>query len=413
MRCDRLRVLSLNAFVRPEGIHSGKWFSQGDHKDLRVTVLLRKMVNYDVVILQEMFEVGWRQQRLVKAAAALGFKYFAGSVWPSLTDRFLIDGGLLILSRFPIVERAQHAYSCGAGSDGVCSKGVLYARIQLSPDLSDSIHVFTTHTQSGDNEPYYSLRAAQLRELTTFVKHVVSKDEGVPVLVTGDLNMDARHDLKHDSLSGQAVSTPCIESSVYRQFIADLRAALPSGREVQDLMKLCCTSKLPGQCHPITNGDGHCCLKHISDPLSPLKDGKCIDYMLYSPSSRDQSSTQRKPTRISLSLVPEKTQVDHCAVGPLLQPSETVCVSHLSDHYGLGTEFTIEVDRAVKPDGNELLSREDNLIHVLQQRFPPHAFKQRRRIFWRWKLWAALVAISTSISILILACLSMLSLLIL
>jgi hypothetical protein len=64
-----------------------------------------------------------------------------------MTDDKLIDGGLLILSRFPITERAQFAYTQGSGSDGVCSKGVLYARIQLSTDPKDAIHTFTTHTQ--------------------------------------------------------------------------------------------------------------------------------------------------------------------------------------------------------------------------------------------------------------------------
>lgn len=39
-------------FARPEGIHSGKWFSNGDFKDLRISLLLRKIRDFDIVILQ-------------------------------------------------------------------------------------------------------------------------------------------------------------------------------------------------------------------------------------------------------------------------------------------------------------------------------------------------------------------------
>lgn len=39
-------------FARPEGIHSGRCFSNGDYKDLRVSLLLRKIRDFDIVILQ-------------------------------------------------------------------------------------------------------------------------------------------------------------------------------------------------------------------------------------------------------------------------------------------------------------------------------------------------------------------------
>ncbi|KAL4156643.1 hypothetical protein PRNP1_005672 [Phytophthora ramorum] len=367
---ERLAVLSMNIFCRPEGIHSGQWFKTGDYKDLRVGLLLQKMAKFDVVILQEMFEAGPRHKRFVREAYAMGFRYHCGSVWPHLLDSRLIDGGLLILSRFPIVERDQLAYSQGSGSDGICAKGVLYARIQLSPDLSDSLHVFTTHTQAGDNHKEYSIRLAQLQEMHRFIARTIREDPGVPVLITGDFNLDARHNLVHDLQTGAAISTRCQESNVYQQLVADFERVVREGRLniaretgkavdadtkgyplIIDLMRRCDTTKLGDEIHPITNGDGHSSLVHKNNPLSLDKDGKCIDYMFFFPGVGEQTSlasttalstsTSTSSTngdgegtedcsnfdsvvspRFRLTLVEKGTTVDHCTVKELAEDAE-------------------------------------------------------------------------------------------
>ncbi|KAG7397418.1 hypothetical protein PHYBOEH_000772 [Phytophthora boehmeriae] len=456
---QRLAVLSLNIFCRPEGIHSGQWFKTGDHKDLRVALLLRKIARFDVVILQEMFETGPRQKRFVRDAYAMGFRYHCGSVWPRLLDSRLIDGGLLILSRFPIVERDQIAFSQGSGSDGICAKGVLYARIQLSPDLSDSLHVFTTHTQAGDNRKEYGIRLAQLQEMHRFIARTIRNDPGVPVLITGDFNLDARHDLVHDPHTGLAISTRCHESIVYQQLVADfervvrdarLNVARETGKDLDaespliiDLMKRCDVTKLGDELHPITNGDGHSTLVHKGDPLSPEKDGKCIDYMFFFPVASDQvsgatattatcSSTASSTsvdgegdderasvdsltsTRFRLTLVEKGTTVDHCHVAELAEDSETeeyndedentqlhrlaqqlrqqLPITHLSDHYGLRAQFWVEITSLARPDGSPV-GKNEPLSSVLQLYFPQHAFAQQPRRLWKWKLVFTLFAI--------------------
>jgi endonuclease/exonuclease/phosphatase family metal-dependent hydrolase len=418
-----------------------------------VALLLRKMAKFDVVILQEMFEAGPRQKRFVREAHAMGFRYHCGSVWPRLLDSRLIDGGLLILSRFPIVERDQLAYSQGAGSDGICAKGVLYARIQLSPDLSDSLHVFTTHTQAGDNQKEYSIRLAQLQEMHHFIARTIREDPGVPVLITGDFNLDARHDLVHDAQSGLAISTRCKESKIYQQLTADfervvrearLNVARETGKTVDvatnlliDLMKRCDTTKLGDEIHPITNGDGHSSLVHKMDPLSPDKDGKCIDYMFFFPgvSENSPAATFSAPStttstastngegdgerasfeslaspRFRLTLVEKGTTVDHCTVKELTQVGDAedysdggdhtgrrlrrqrLPITHLSDHYGLRAQFLLETTSVERPDGRPA-GRNESLASVLQLHFPQHAFAQQPRRLWKWKLAFALLAI--------------------
>ncbi|CAH0485266.1 unnamed protein product [Peronospora farinosa] len=452
---ERLAVLSLNIFCRPEGIHSGQWLKTGDYKDLRVALLLRKMVNFDVVILQEMFEAGPRQKHFVRDAHAMGFCYHCGSVWPRLLDSRLIDGGLLILSRYPIVERDQLAYSQGSGSDGICAKGVIYARIQLSPDLSDSLHVFTTHTQSGDNYKEYSIRLAQLQEMHRFIARTIRNDSGVPILITGDFNLDARHNLVHDKQTGAAISTRCKESDVYQQLVADFERVVrearmkvagetgnvadadsTAGSLIIDLMKRCDATKLGDEIHPITNGDGHSLLVHKGDPLSLKKDGKCIDYMFFFPGVNDEMAKAASTTpstftssdstkcnevsdedrdscestvspRFQLTLVDKGTTVDHCSVkeltddskseksDPLRQRQQQLPITHLSDHYGLRALFSLEITSVKHPNGR-LIGRSESLSSVLQLYFPQQAFVQRPQRLWKWKLAFALLSIVTA-----------------
>ncbi|KAI9914638.1 hypothetical protein PsorP6_007297 [Peronosclerospora sorghi] len=433
---ERLAVLSLNVcvalscsfkrmeiFCRPEGIHSGEWFKTGDYKDLRVTLLLRKMAQFDLVMLQEMFEAGPRQQRFVRDAHALGFHYHCGSVWPRLWDSRLIDGGLLILSRYPIVERDQLVYSEGSGSDGMCAKGVLYARIQLSPDRADSLHVFTTHTQAGDNYNEYRIRLAQIQEMHRFIATRIRQDPDIPMLITGDFNLDARHNLVHDAQTGALTSSRCRESDVYRQLVADFERVVREARRkgarqstegdsplIVDLMKQCDTTKLGDEIHPITNGDGHSLLVHTGDPLSLEKDGKCIDYMFLVPGgmkdqtlvSHSSTDSTKNMTRCQLTLVEKGTTVDHCSVTDLTPDNTTTAstsacpqdlpITHLSDHYGLRALFSLDFASLEHPDGRPVGPNEP-LYSVLQLYFPHHALAQQPRRLWKWKLAAALIGI--------------------
>jgi hypothetical protein len=48
-------LVNYEIFLRPEGIHSGKWFREGDHKDLRLSLLINKIKEFDLVFLQVLY----------------------------------------------------------------------------------------------------------------------------------------------------------------------------------------------------------------------------------------------------------------------------------------------------------------------------------------------------------------------
>ncbi len=100
------------------------------------------------------------------------------------------DGGLVILSKYPIIECSAMTYSSSSGTDRLASKGAVYACIQVGPSADDYIHVFNTHIQSHD---YSDSRLAQIGELMDYISEIIKSDKDYirPILIAGDFNVAA------------------------------------------------------------------------------------------------------------------------------------------------------------------------------------------------------------------------------
>lgn len=136
----------------------------------------------DVVVLNEAFEDGARD-RLVRALQD-EYPYVAGVLNPAYG--MLMNGGVVILSRWPIGATDSIKFRKKGMADTFNQKGALYARIDR-PDGPH--HVFATHTKSGLSASDARTRASQLRELTAF-RTSKAIPETEPVLIVGDLNVD-------------------------------------------------------------------------------------------------------------------------------------------------------------------------------------------------------------------------------
>lgn len=110
-----VKILTYNIFERPPLIRN----NYSDYKDLRLSLFIEKVLpRFDIICLQEMFEYGSkRQKRLLAAAADLGFKYQHKSPAKSLFWDWSIDGGCLVLSKFPFAHIASETYDRGAAAD--------------------------------------------------------------------------------------------------------------------------------------------------------------------------------------------------------------------------------------------------------------------------------------------------------
>ncbi len=137
-----IRILTYNLFLRPPPIKS----NEDDWKDERLLDFIQELDNYDIICLQEVFSVlSNRKYELIRLANKAGFFFFCDSPIPSFYSKFTIDGGLLILSRFPISFNEFVPFDYGVLSDALSYKGLLSAKIKI---LDTELLIVNIHTQA-------------------------------------------------------------------------------------------------------------------------------------------------------------------------------------------------------------------------------------------------------------------------
>lgn len=187
----QVRFLTLNIFLRPPLIKS----NASDHKNGRTKYFIENIMHYyDVICLQEVFRK-WnsRCSKLIARANDMGLVYSIKSPWPH-NSKHLIDGGLLILSRFEIVDYEFVPYTQAVFPDKLSYKGILYARLKVG---SSFVNVITSHLQSsfpcGDPLKfllYRHIRRTQLVQIRDFLDSKIPSSECC--IIAGDLNIDGR-----------------------------------------------------------------------------------------------------------------------------------------------------------------------------------------------------------------------------
>jgi len=161
----------------------------------RSTAFLKHVPSYDVIALQEVWDPRYKS---IERYARLNNLHVVGSSAPS-TMKYLslriFGGGLMIMSKYPIVDTQEITFDKGSHSDKFVTKGVLYAKIKVD---SSYIHVFNTHLQASygyefdfSSNPYSNIRKKQLKKFAEFVQRVTAKDS-YPILLAGDFNVNAR-----------------------------------------------------------------------------------------------------------------------------------------------------------------------------------------------------------------------------
>lgn len=181
---ESLQLLSYNIFMRPPLVCN----KRGDYKDERLDEFIKELPKFDVVALQEIFRFATnRQSRLIKEAASAGLRYHTAA------PMHFIDGGLLILSRFPILSSSFKPFSRGVYADRFCQKGVLQATIRL--EENGSLEIFCTHLQSSPSSQCsvadMQIRKEQLLVLYEAASAARELNPDHTLIIMGDLNIDA------------------------------------------------------------------------------------------------------------------------------------------------------------------------------------------------------------------------------
>ena len=190
-----IRILTYNLFLRPPVIKN----NDNDWKDERLEDFLKLIHNYDIICLQEVFGTyNGRKSQLIRAATKNGFFFYLDPDSPSFYSKYISDGGICILSRFPIKEYAFHAFRYGVLADSIAEKGIIYAKIEIGNSF---LHLFTSHTQASYTNDLpelflasFNTRIDQLKQIGNFIKEILIKnydDIQDLCILCGDLNVDS------------------------------------------------------------------------------------------------------------------------------------------------------------------------------------------------------------------------------
>lgn len=154
------------------------------------------LAGQDVVVLQEAFDNAasdrllanlrdtYPHQTPVLGRSRSGWDVTSGA-YSSATPE---DGGVAVLSKWPITTRIQHVYRDACGADWFSAKGFAYVRIETP---NGPAHVIGTHAQAEDStctSAPSGYRAKQRAEIKAFLTaRAIPSNE--PVYVAGDLNV--------------------------------------------------------------------------------------------------------------------------------------------------------------------------------------------------------------------------------
>ena len=228
---NSIRLLTYNIFCRPPPINT----NGDDYKDNRLKDFIEQLPNFDIICFQELFTtLNDRKHKMIREGGKAGLKYYLASKVPSFFSEYLVDSGLLILSRYEIVENDTYEYYLNVSGDAPSNKGILYAKIKINDKY---LFLFNTHLQSTYlDESQKSIdwtiqvRTKQTEELINFVYNkllTIPRDEikyGC-VLIVGDFNIDA-HDNKFAKNKYQIPKYKITEYELFKLKLSKLGTAI-------------------------------------------------------------------------------------------------------------------------------------------------------------------------------------------
>ncbi|MFJ7204840.1 sphingomyelin phosphodiesterase [Streptomyces sp. NPDC098789] len=192
----RLNVLTYNTFLMSTNLYPN-W-----GQDIRAREIPKASFfqGHDVVVLQEAFDNTASDG--LKANAAAQYPYQTPVVgrskdgWDATSGAYSSttpeDGGITILSKWPVLRKEQYIYKDACGADWWSNKGFAYVVLNVN---GTKVHVVGTHAQSTDSGckagEAAQMRSRQFKNIDAFLdaKNIPA---GEQVIVTGDMNVDSR-----------------------------------------------------------------------------------------------------------------------------------------------------------------------------------------------------------------------------
>lgn len=170
---DSLKILSWNIQMLPRGVKGN-----GKAKRARSIAEELKARDYDIIVFQELFY--HRSRKIILNRLKEKYPYQT-AVLNKKSISFKTNGGVILLSKHPIIETQQIKYRQKSGPDRLSRKGALLATLSVR---DKKVQVIGTHLQAfGKKEIMYSQYQQLHDELLK-----PSLLPNVPQIICGDFN---------------------------------------------------------------------------------------------------------------------------------------------------------------------------------------------------------------------------------
>jgi endonuclease/exonuclease/phosphatase family metal-dependent hydrolase len=148
----------------------------------RFDELATNLAGYDAITLQEIFDNDCRTRFLAKVSAA--FPYQSRLV--DIPSNILLNGGTMVLSRWPIMAEDTIVFDRCVGDDCLANKGANYVQVLKNGKV---YHLSNTHAPSTDSDAAREMRFYALGKIRTMLdsKRIPASDA---LLIAGDMNIN-------------------------------------------------------------------------------------------------------------------------------------------------------------------------------------------------------------------------------
>lgn len=138
-----IKILNHNIYQKPMGFNT----TANEYKSQRAELYIDRVKEYDILCLQECFQA-WnpRYSQIIKDLDKNQFHYLAKGDIPKFNNVTVCDSGIIIASKYPIIDSEFLSFEYGVELDAMVNKGILYAKI-LMPN-NKKLHCFNYHAQA-------------------------------------------------------------------------------------------------------------------------------------------------------------------------------------------------------------------------------------------------------------------------
>lgn len=183
----QVSFLHFDLYLRPYFLHP----FINEYNNERINDFIEQIGDFDIVSINEahcshITDINSFVVRMKKN----GYEHVVGLPYVNYSDLELIDGGVLLFSKLPILDNDYVKWQLSCGQDMFLAKGAVYAMVQISP--TKHLHVVSANLQSLTENSVpesQSVRMNQIREIVRMLsKHVT---DGAPIIIMGTFNIDA------------------------------------------------------------------------------------------------------------------------------------------------------------------------------------------------------------------------------